>query len=433
MKKLKVISIVLFVAIVSCFSMYQNNTSTITLKIGIFTGSNWGVPNADSYAIFDDLIARYEEMYPNVKVEYTSGIIVDEYSDWLSKEALKGKLPDVMLVLPEDFSIYAEVGLLENLDRLKNNDKNFDENIYYNSSYEAGVYADTLYALPYESVPTLMFVNKTLLQKEGIEVPNSDWTWEDFYTICKQVSKDTNMDGKLDQFGVYGYEWEDAVYANEVTLFDELGDVSYIDSKEMKEAVDFVRKIKGLNQNIAVTSNDFDEGKVAFCPMQFSQYRAYMPYPWRVKKFSTFEWDCIPLPKAESGENSSKIETLSVAMSADCKYKEEAWNLMKMVSSDETTQMNIFYMSQGVSVVKEVTQSEKAMEIIMQDNPGNSDFKMDSLNEVMEKGKTQPAFRSYFKAIEQLDLELYKIIHSQTSLEIELAELQKKINKILDE
>ena len=85
--------------------MYQNNTSTITLKIGIFTGSNWGVPNADSYAIFDDLIARYEEMYPNVNVEYTSGITVDEYSDWLSKEALKGKLPDVMLVLPEDFSI----------------------------------------------------------------------------------------------------------------------------------------------------------------------------------------------------------------------------------------------------------------------------------------------------------------------------------------
>ena len=31
-----------------------------------------------------------------------------------------------------------------------------------------------------------MFVNKTLLQKEGIKVPDNDWTWDDFYRICEK-------------------------------------------------------------------------------------------------------------------------------------------------------------------------------------------------------------------------------------------------------
>ena len=40
-----------------------------------------------------------------------------------------------------------------------------------------------------------------------------------------------------------------------------------------------------------VTSAMFDEGQVAFEPMDYSDYRTYMPYPWRVKKFSGFDWE----------------------------------------------------------------------------------------------------------------------------------------------
>ncbi|MEG2751880.1 MAG: extracellular solute-binding protein, partial [Anaerorhabdus sp.] len=76
------------------------------------------------------------------------------------------------------------------------------------------------YALPYESVPTLMYVNKTLLEKEGILVPSNTWTWEDFYNISKQVTKDINKDGNLDQFGFYGYTWENAVASNNGSIFN---------------------------------------------------------------------------------------------------------------------------------------------------------------------------------------------------------------------
>ena len=79
------------------------------------------------------------------------------------------------------------------------------------------------YAVPYECVPTLMCINKSLLESEGITVPSGDWTWEDFYNICARVTRDTDGDGEIDQFGCCGYTWQDALTANGASLFTEDG------------------------------------------------------------------------------------------------------------------------------------------------------------------------------------------------------------------
>ena len=77
---------------------------------------------------------------------------------------------------------------LKNLDGVINVDKEFKKEEFYSSVYKAGQYGGSQYALPMECNPTLMFVNKTLLQKEGIKVPDNDWTWDDFYRICEKMA-----------------------------------------------------------------------------------------------------------------------------------------------------------------------------------------------------------------------------------------------------
>lgn len=424
---------------VLCFSLvltlvyFNSANKIITLRLGIFSGSNWGVPNGESYEFYEDVIARFEKKYPGVKVEFQSGLRKEEYADWISKEALKGSAPDVFLVPNEDFSIFAEVGLLKSLTGYTIDDKNFKDDIYYDASYQAGVYKDELYTLPLESVPTLMFVNKTLLEKEGIALPTTKWTWKEFYEICKKVTKDINNDGTLDQYGVFDYGWKEAAFSNDVTLFSKDGQNAYVNSEELEESIDFIRSIQKLSENATITSQQFDEGKVAFCPMQFSQYRAYMPYPWRVKKYSNFEWDCIPLPSGTSGDNTSQVETLSVGMSSTSSHKKLAWELLKMLSQDSKTQGEIFHTSQGVSVVKEVTQSEEAMEAIMKDNPGNSNFKMWVLNDVMQNGRVQPSFKKYNDAMDLIDTEMYRIINSNADVSTQLTALQHNVESILKE
>ena len=54
----------------------------------MFSGNQSDVPNDDCYKIIDETIKEFEKEYPNVKVKYTSGILKEDYSEWLSNQAL---------------------------------------------------------------------------------------------------------------------------------------------------------------------------------------------------------------------------------------------------------------------------------------------------------------------------------------------------------
>lgn len=107
------------------------------------------------------------------------------------------------------------------------------------------------YALPYECVPTLMCINKSLLESEGITVPSGDWTWEDFYNICARVTRDTDGDGENDQFGCYGYTWQDALTANGASLFTEDGGSCLISEPKAVQAVAFAQRLGKLTAETA--------------------------------------------------------------------------------------------------------------------------------------------------------------------------------------
>ncbi len=296
----------------------------ITLELGMFTGSNWDVANANSYVIIDKVIERFERDHENVKVNYVSGIRKEDYSEWLSQKILAGETPDVFMVLTSDFNQFASVGALKNLETLSAADADFDADAYFTTALNSGKYQGVQYAMPYETVPTLMFVNKTLLAREGIEVPDNDWTWDDMLEICRQVTKDTDGDGITDQFGAYNYSWKDAVYSNDGSLFDTDGTKGLFTEKEVLRAVEFTKELNELNDGQKVSQEDFDEGRVAFMPLLFSEYRTYKSYPYKLKKYSSFQWDCITMPAGESGGNVSEVDTLLLGISNNTRQEELA-------------------------------------------------------------------------------------------------------------
>ena len=112
-----------------------------------------------------------------------------------------------------------------------------------------------------------MFVNKTLLQKCHIDMPDNDWTLEDFYSICKKVSQYSQY------YGCYDYGWLDSVYGYGTQVFNEKGTKCFVDQSTVKSAIEFYRKLNGLNKGHLVTSEEFDKGLVAFSPLSLSVYR----------------------------------------------------------------------------------------------------------------------------------------------------------------
>ena len=364
------------------------------LTIGVYSGSYWNTPNGKCYHILDEAIALFEQSHPGVKVEYVSGIPADDYSEWLAGRIMMGTEPDLYFVLPEDFNLLVSSGALACLDERIAGDPAFDRAAYYEPCLRSGQSKGSQYALPHESVPTIMFVNKTLLEENGIPMPDNDWTWEDFYRICEQV---TDVDAR--QYGAYGYSWLDAMYSNGASLFSEDGRSCYLAEENVLEAIQFSKRLNDLNGGYNVTVRDFDEGRVAFCPLLYSEYRAYQPYPWRVKKYSAFEWDCVTMPAGPSGSNISELHTMMLGISSRTRHEDLAWEFCKLLSIDQDVQRKLYTHSHGISPLSAVAEDPDLLLQIHNDIPEGSGFSPDMIRQIMGNAVVVPRFDTYSQAM----------------------------------
>ena len=381
--------IIISLSLACCFGKQET-----VLTVGVYSGSYWNTPNGNCYQILDEAIAMFEETHPGVKVEYVSGIPASDYSEWLAGEILMGTEPDLYFVLPEDFDLLVSSGALALLDERIEGDPEFDTGVYYEPCLRSGQLEGKQYALPHESVPTIMFVNKTLLEVNGISMPDHDWTWDDFYEICRQV---TNVDQR--QYGVYGYTWQDAMYSNGACLFSEDGRSCYLTEEHVMEAIQFAKRLSELNGGYSVSARDFDVGKVAFCPLLYSEYRAYQPYPWRVKKYSAFQWDCVSMPAGSAGANISQLHTMMLGISSRTRHEDLAWRFCKLLSIDEEVQRKLYTQSHGISPLRAVAEDPELLLQIHNDIPEGSGFSPEMIHQIMSNAVVAPKFDAYSQAM----------------------------------
>lgn len=402
-----------------------------TLTLGFVAGSYWDAPNGSCYAVVDAAIERFEAAHPGVRVEYTSGILKRDYSEWLVGQFLLGREPDVFMILPEDFGMLRELGAMKPLDALIERDGAVSRDDFYPAALQSGASDGVQYALPYECVPTLMFVNKSLLEEEGIAVPGSGWTWERFYEICTAVTRDLDGDGTPDRFGSYGYTWRDALAANGGTLFSEDGAHCLLGEPQAAEAVSFAQRLSALYQGCEITARDFDQGRVAFRPFLFSDYRTYQPYPWRIKRYSGFAWDCIPMPCGPSGVNSSELSAMLAGISSRTRRQALAWEFLKELTCSDETQSMLFTDSHGVSALRRVTQSRQTRWVLWQDTPGESRLALEALPGTMEQATAAPHFQTAAQANLLADSLVEAAMANEQNLELQLLRVQRELEEFL--
>lgn len=389
------VSALLLVAL--SFVLWTSNQKKI-LRIEVYAGSSWDVPNSRENRVLDNIIRQFEKSYPNVKVVYESGIPKKDYDNWLAEKILKGEQADVFMVPENDFSMLASSGAFKSLDSLISKE---EAAAYYPVAYQAGQYQGHSYALPIESNPVMMCVNKDLLEKEGISIPNSNWTLEDLYAICQKVTKDTDGDSLIDQYGITDYTWKQALVAYNGHLRNQNG--VNVDSVEMHQALSFISKLDSLNQRYKVTSNDFDEGKVAFYPMSLAQYRTYKPYPYHVAKYSRFSWTCIPMPAAKAGIPATQVKTSLFAMSSKTKQDKLAWEFMKLLCQNHKNQQELFAKSQGTSVLTSVVKSSQTKKILQADDFGLDSLTSQRLDHMMKHSVLDISRDLDYHSLERLD------------------------------
>jgi multiple sugar transport system substrate-binding protein len=276
----------------------------------------------------------------------------------------------------------------------------------------------------------MMFVNKTILDREGIPLPDPDWTWEDFLEICGKVTHSTDGTGVVNQYGVSGYSWVDAFSTNGVRLFDEEGKSCDFTIPQIGEAISFLERLQAGNSGYNVSGRDFSDGNVAFQPMYYASYRDFVKNPLRESLYEDFEMTFLTMPAGSEGDNTSILDTLCVGMYSKSRHKKEAWDFIKMLTTDETIQSEIFKYSEGLSPCRDITERELKKEL--EDSaPGSQNINMDVVRHAMDTAVPKYAFYGQDEAESAVEYAVNEILSGEGNIRMEQVIQDRKIKGIL--
>ena len=215
-------------------------------------------------------------------------------------------------------------------------------------------------------------------------------------------------------------------------ISDENKNHYFIDDK-VEDAIRFVKAINNLNNGYGVSPRDFDLGKVAFRPFTFAEYRTYQPYPWRIKKYSGFEWDVVKFPAGHYGKNVSTVDTVAMAISSRSKNKTIAWKFLKKISYDKGIQMSIIEKSQGLPVRNDILTSAECQERFDKVMGYGNHMSLSVIDDIMSEAVHANKFRRYWDVMLQADKFIKEIVEGNITVDNSLNQLQKEINIKIEE
>lgn len=196
-----------------------------------------------------------------------------------------GEGPDVGYMYNEMFPSYIDSGTIRDMSEYVTDDDKTEYKYLKNGEIMGGQYGWPLVT----GVPFVLYYNEDILKDLGENPPE---TWDDFKRICEKATKDTDGDGKTDQFGyacgmntadvgamqILNAYYYSALWQNGGQIYsDDLKSVTFNNEKG-KEAVEFVNSlVPYMNPDFMsqswpdAFSAVFGNGKAAFGVTRSSQ------------------------------------------------------------------------------------------------------------------------------------------------------------------
>ena len=292
----------------------------ITLRFTI-----WGTP--EQIKTEKLIIAGFEEKYPDIKIKLEH--IPEPYNDKLMTMIVGRTAPDVMMIERGVYPQYAAKGVFLDLEPYIKRDK-VDISDIYPLTFYSFRYKGKLYAFPRDISGIVMYYNKTMFEKEGVPFPDENWTWNDFRNACKKLTRDTNGDGIVDQFGSVQPDWFTLIWANGGNILDNPHNPTkcVIDSPEAIAGVQFIVDLY-KEKIIAPPRVIREQGSYEL--FAIGKVGMYFDGRWMAPEFvgiKHFKWDVAPVPKGKVGRVTLHGGT-AYGISAYTKYPEEAWKFVE--------------------------------------------------------------------------------------------------------
>ncbi len=151
-----------------------------------------------------------------------------------------------------------------------------------------------------------LFYNKTMFKREGLPDPyelqqKGEWTWDAFLDAAKKLTKDTNGDGKPDQFGLGADPTILAnylIHSNDGKVVDaETGEVAF-DSPNAIEAYEFMADLYNKHKVIKPNEgNNWEDPRKYFTQGKVGMTQGWVWEGPDRKQNMTDEWGYVFFPK----------------------------------------------------------------------------------------------------------------------------------------
>jgi multiple sugar transport system substrate-binding protein len=368
-----------------------NNTaatgSTSSAPVTI-TFSAWGSP--EELAVWKKIVTDFETANPNITVNV-------EVSDWSAYwDKLKTQLaantpPDVFAMDAPLYLDYQSRDVLLNLQPYIDKNPDMLKDIYPETLQDYKT-ANGYYGLPRDFQTIVLFYNKDMFDAAKMPYPTADWTWDDLRTASKKLTKDTNGDGKIDQYGFVFDQWDmepgwsEAIwsYGGDIISADHtktlVGDAPARKAWQMLYDMVFVDKSVPDANTIGQYGGDLFQAKVAaMTPMGH----------WAVPGYNSagFKYGVVAMPKGPAGQATS-VNSAGFVVAKVTKHPAEAFAFIQFVLS-KSGQTRLAQLGFACPVLKTVAESPAFLQ-----QPG-SDLDQKVFLDSLAFSHMKPVFKGY--------------------------------------
>lgn len=305
-----------------------SNSSNPDEEVVELTWTMWA-DNQSEAQVWEDMANEVSDIYPNIKVDLTT-MSFGDYWTRIQTQVAGDNAPDIISM--QSMRMPGFGSILLSLDELAENDddldlEDFDENIIENMRYN-----DELSALPYDVGSYVMYYNKDLFDKHGVDYPKPGWTWDEFTETLEALSSEGDygmvthnsyMEYYLPYIYSHGGEYlENGKYKvnGEETIATMEKIASFVENKQAPELVPQSsgnwQAEQWLNGNIGLLLDG----------------------PWNILWFldeAEFDYGVVPVPEADNGSVTISAGS-GFGISNATEHPEEAYKVIKHFTSKES-------------------------------------------------------------------------------------------------
>jgi len=246
---------------------------------GVITLEFWTGFTGPDGRFMQELVNRFNQEHKDEIQVNMSTMLWADYNTKVPIALASGKGPDVGVAAIDNLRSFVSQGMLLPLDSYLGI-MGIKEGDIVSSVWDATHVDGSIYGISLDVHPLVFYWNKELFREAGLDPENPPMTREAFIEAAKALTKDTNGDGTIDQWGTMipvgwpnYFIWFSAFFSNGGELFNEdLTKATFASPAgmdAMQFLVDLVFKYKVSPEKVQVDA-DIDAFKRGTCAMEFN-------------------------------------------------------------------------------------------------------------------------------------------------------------------